>query len=165
VGQLGQRRRQVRDARAELTAFADRWRPIHPDLPTDPVELAWQVRLLNGRRIAEQIDAYVARQMARAHPGEDTHRQVERTAWATYAAAEQTRAQLDNAMYAELRPYGRAAHVLDPGGRLTIVSEGLDSVKQDLHGATARVQRLQNEQAIRGLPAGVLDTVAPPVDS
>jgi exodeoxyribonuclease V alpha subunit len=43
AGRLGQHRRQVREASNELTAFAERWHPVVPDLPTGPGELAEQV--------------------------------------------------------------------------------------------------------------------------
>ena len=69
AGRLGQHRRQVRDASAELTAFAERWRPAVPDLPTDPAELADQVMWLHGRRVEDPINAYVARAGRRRPPG------------------------------------------------------------------------------------------------
>ena len=61
AGRLGQHRRQVRDAGAELTGFAERWRAAVPDLPTDPAELADQVRWLHGRRVEDPINAFIAR--------------------------------------------------------------------------------------------------------
>ena len=111
AGRLGQHRRQVRDASTELTAFAQRWHPAVPDLPTDPAELADQVMWLHGRRVEDPINAYVARQVADAHPDADQIRDAERDAHAAYDRAERARTQLDDAMYAELRPYGqRSAH-------------------------------------------------------
>ena len=71
AGRLGQHRRQVRDASADLTAFAARWHPALPDLATDPAELADQVRWLHGRRVEDPINAYVARTVADAHPDAD----------------------------------------------------------------------------------------------
>ena len=121
AGRLGQHRRQVRDAGAELTAFAARWHPAVPDLATDPAELADQVMWLHGRRVEDPINAFVARTVADAHPDADQIRETERDAHAAYDRAERSRTHLDEAMYAELRPYGQAAHTRDAGGRLAAV--------------------------------------------
>ncbi len=156
TGRLGQRRRQVHAAQQELTEFAARWHPAVPDLPTDPAELAAEVRWLHGRRVADGIDAFVAHQVASAHPDADQTRQAERDAEATYDHAQRSRAQLENAMYAELRPYRSAAHVRDADGRLTAVADELAGVEQELEAATARVQALVSDPSIRTLPAGGL---------
>ncbi len=158
AGRFGQRRRQVHAATDELTAFAQRWRPVHPDLPTDPAELARQVKWLHRRRVEEQINVYVTRQVARAHPDADASHQAEHAARAAFEAAEKARTRLDTALYAELRPYGRAARVTDPAQRLTTVTDELGVVERNLTTATTQVGRLQNEPAIRALPAASLDT-------
>ena len=152
AGRLGQHRRQVRDAGAELTAFAARWRPAMPDLATDPAELADQVMWLHGRRVEDPINAFVARTVADAHPDADQIRETERDAHAAYERAERSRTHLDEAMYAELRPYGQAAHTRDAAGRLTTVVDQLAGVQRDLRTATARVDALQREPAVRALP-------------
>jgi hypothetical protein len=144
AGRLGQRRRQVHTATHELTAFAERWRPVHPDLPTDPVDLTQQLRWLHGCGIEQQINAYATHQVAMAHP--DTE------------AAEKARTRLDNTLYTELRTYGRAAHITDPSQRLTTVTDQLAALEHDLTTATTRVDHLQNQPAIRNLPAASLDT-------
>ena len=152
AGRLGQHRRQVRDASAELTAFAARWRPAVPDLATDPAELADQVMWLHGRRVEDPINAFVARAVADAHPDADQIRETERDAHAAYDRAERSRTHLDEAMYAELRPYGQAAHTRDADGRLAAVVDQLAGVQRDLRTATARVDVLQREPAVRALP-------------
>ena len=91
AGRLGQHRRQVRDASAELTAFAARWHPALPDLATDPAELADQVMWLHGRRVEDPINAFVARAVADAHPDADQIRETERDAYAAYDRAERSR--------------------------------------------------------------------------
>ena len=139
AGRLGQHRRQVREASNELTAFAQRWHPALPDLPTSPAELAEQVMWLHGRRVDDPINAYIARTVADAHPDADRIRDAERHAYTAYNRAEQARTQLDEIIYAELRPYGRAAHVRDPADRLTDVTAELADVERDLR--TASVTR------------------------
>ncbi|MDX6307028.1 MAG: hypothetical protein QOI06_74, partial [Nocardioidaceae bacterium] len=158
AGRFGQRRRQVHAATDELTTFAQRWRPVHPNLPTDPAELARQVRWLHGRRVEAQIDAYAARHVAEAHPDADAARQAEQAARAVFQAAQKARTRLETTMHAELRPYGRVAHVTEPDQRLTTVTDQLSAVEGDLRTATIRVGRLRDEQVIRTLPAGGLDT-------
>jgi exodeoxyribonuclease V alpha subunit len=155
AGRLGQRRRQVRDASAELTAFAARWRPAVPDLATDPAELATQVTWLHGRRrVEDPINAFIGREVAGAHPDADQIREAERVAYLAYERAERSRTHLDEAMYAELRPYGQAAHTRDVSGRLAAVVDQLAGVQLDLHTATARVDVLTSEPTVRALPGG-----------
>ena len=60
-------------------------------------------------------------------------------------------------MYAELRPYGQAAHTRDAGGRLAAVVDQLAGVQRDLRTATARVEVLQREPAVRALPRAGVD--------
>ena len=152
TGRLGQRRRQVHEAQAELTEFAARWHPAVPDLPTDPADLAAQVRWLHGRRVAGAIDAFVAHQVANTHPDADQIRQAERDAYAAHEHAQRSRSQLENAMAADLRPHGRAARVRDADGRLTAVADELADVEQELRTATARVQALATDPSIRTFP-------------
>jgi exodeoxyribonuclease V alpha subunit len=157
AGRLGQRRRQVRDAQADLTAFAQRWHPVVPGLPTDPTELATEVRWLHGRRVEEQINAYLARQVAAAHPDADQLRHTERDAYTAYHRAEQAASELDNSLYAELRSTGRAGLDRNPAGRLSAVAEELADVERDLRSSTARVAALNGEPSLRTLPDGGLD--------
>lgn len=158
AGRFGQHRRQVQGATDALTAFAERWRPVHTDLPTAPVELARQVRLMRGRRVEEQLNAYVTHQVTEAHPHADGTRRAERSARATYEAARKTRTRLDNTLYTELRPLGWVAHVTEPAQRLTSVTDQLAVLEDDLATATTRLDRLQDEPVIRALPSGGLDT-------
>lgn len=158
TGRLGQHRRQFRDAHADLTAFAERWHPVLADLPTDAAELAVEVPWLHGRRVEDQIDGFVAQQVAAAHPDAELIRKAEGEAMAASEDAERARTQLDNAMYAELRSYGRAAHVGDPGDCLTDVTAELVDVERDLRAATSRVRAIANEPSIRTLPDGGLES-------
>ena len=112
---------------------------------------------LHGRRVEDPINAFVAREVADAHPDADQIRETERDAHAAYERAERSRTHLDEAMYAELRPYGQAAHTRDAGGRLTAVVDQLAGVQRDLRTATARVDVLQREPAVRALPRAGVD--------
>ncbi len=156
-GRLGRHRRQVHDATADLTAFAQRWHAAVPDLPTDPVELADQVRWLHGRRVEDPINTYVARQVADAHPDADRIREIEHDASAAYNRAERSRTQLDEKVYAELRPYGRAGFARDATGRLAAVTDELAVVERELRSASTRVKALNGEPSLRTLPDGELD--------
>jgi hypothetical protein len=156
AGRLGQRRRLVRAAGADLAAFAARWRPALPDLTTDPAELAKQVMWLHGRRVEDPINAFVARTVADNHPDTDQIRQAGRDTYVAYQQAERARAHLDEALYAELQPHGQVAHTRDPAGRLNTIEKELASLQRDLHTAIARVDALQRGPAMRALsPAGV----------
>jgi exodeoxyribonuclease V alpha subunit len=158
TGRLGQHRRQVRDAENYLTAFAEGWRPLVPELRTEPAELATEVGCLHGRRIEDEIDAFVAHQVAAAYPDADLTRQTEHQSKIAYERAERSRVQLDNAVHAELRGYGRAAHVRDPGNCLTEIAAALADVDRDLRTATSGVRALANEPSIRALPNGGLES-------
>jgi len=156
-GRLGQHRREVRDASADLAAFAGRWHPAVPDLATDPAELADQVMWLHGRRVEDPINAFVARLVADAHPDAGQIREAERNAYTAYNRAEQARTQIDAIRDAELRPYGRAARTADATGRLATVADDLAGVERDLRTATAGVEALTSESRMRALPGGGLD--------
>jgi hypothetical protein len=158
AGRFGQRRRQMHAASDQLTAFAEAWRPVHPDLPSDPVDLASQMGQLREGRVEREIDAYVIRVVADAHPESDTLRLGERTTLVAFQAVEQARTRLDNALYEQLRPYGRAGYVTDPDERLATLTDQLGVVEQDLQTATAQVHELRNEPAVRALHEGGLDT-------
>ena len=157
AGRLGQHRRQVREASNELTAFAQRWHPVVPDLPTSPTELAEQVMWLHGRRVDDPINAYLARTVADARPDADQIRDAERHAYTAYDGAEQARTRLDEIVYAELRPYGQTAHTRDATGCLNAVADELAGVERDLRTAGARVQALAGEPSVRTLPDEGLD--------
>lgn len=157
AGRLGQHRRQVREASTELAAFAQRWHPAVPDLPTDPAELADQVMWLHGRLVEGPINAYIDRQVADAHPHADQICKAERDADTACNRAEGSRTQLQEAMHAELSPYGLTAHARDATGRLDAVVDELAAVEGDLRTASSRVQALTSEPSLRTLPTGGLD--------
>lgn len=155
AGRWGQNRREVRDASADLAAFAQRWRPAFPDLHSDPAELADQVGWLHGQRVRDSIDAFIDRQVADAHPNAEKIYGAVHHADATYERAQQSRRDLDQIVRAELRPYGSAAHTPDPTARLATVAHELVEVDRDLRSATATVAVLTREPATRTLPGGL----------
>ena len=154
---LGQRRRQVRDASAELTAFAARWRPIDLCLDADPTELAAQVMSLHGTRVEDKLNAVVDREVGDAHPDADQIRHTEHDAYAAYDRAGKARTHLDEAMDAELRPYGHAAYTRDAGHRLPTAVHQLAGVERDLGTATTHVEALQRDPAVRALPQSAIE--------
>jgi conjugative relaxase-like TrwC/TraI family protein len=157
AGRLGQRRRQVRDATTELTAFAQRWHPAVRELGADPAELAGEVRWLRGRRVEDQINAHIARTVAGAHPDADRIRGSERAAFTACTQAEQARTRLDEALYSALRPYGPTAHLGETADRLDCVADELAGVERELGTATARLRAVTSEPWLRRLPGGGLD--------
>ena len=158
AGRFGHRRRQIHAARDALTAFAEQWRPVHPDLPTDPTHLAQQVRWLHGHHIEQQINTYATRSVTAAHPEADTARHAEHTARAAFEAAQKARRRLDTTLYTELRPYGRIAHLPQPAERFTTVTDELTAVEHDMTTATTRIDHLQTQPTIRDLTDASLDT-------
>jgi exodeoxyribonuclease V alpha subunit len=156
-GRWVQHRRHVRDAKGELTTFAARWRPVVPDLATDPTELADQVMWLHGRPVEDPIDAFVAREVTAAHPDADQVHETERKAHAAYERADRLRTRLEAALHAELRPYGLAAHTRDADARFATVVDQLAGVQRELRTATARVDALQHEPAVQALPRNAID--------
>jgi hypothetical protein len=157
AGRLGQRRRQVRDASAVLTAFAERWRPALPDLATDPAVLAGQVMWLHGRRVEDPINHHIATRVAAAHPDADQLRAAEHDAYAAYEQAGQARTRLDQTIYAELRPHDTTAHLYDATSRLTEVADELATTERALDTANAEVDALRRDPALRTLSRAGID--------
>jgi exodeoxyribonuclease V alpha subunit len=150
-----------REAAGELTAFAEKWRVVHPDLASDPDRLATQVGFLHGRRIEDQTEAYIARQIQDAHPEADQIRQADHDTYAAYEQAQDAAARLDAQVYDEVRPHGRAAFLTDLdeiGERLSSVAHESRQVSRDVDAVLIRVGRLQQEPSIRALPEDALAT-------
>jgi hypothetical protein len=161
AGRLGQRRGQVRRAGVRLQEWAATWRPVLPDLPTDPAAIADTVTspLPSGAR--EQFQQRLpdfARQVAEhAHPelaqvradatGADRREQQAARAYHEAALACSDR----------LAGHGRFRHVEDAEGLLAQAEQQIPDLAAQLRHARARVAALQAEPAIRTLPAGRLD--------
>ena len=155
-GRLGRRRRQVRQASDELVVFADKWRPVVPDLPTEAAALAARLVWLHARRVENHVNAYVAERVAAAHPTRDALRQVERDASRALDQAETDRSRFDRSYYRELEPCGRAAHSVEIPVRLASVVSELTQTDHELDAVTRQLQRFEDEPALRDLPSGGL---------
>ncbi len=157
AGRFGQRRRRFRDAAADLTAFADHWRHVYPDLATHPTHVADQIQWPDHDRVSEAINTYVTGQVAAAHPEADQIRQAELDATTAYQDAQRAREQLERTLRNQLRDHGRAAYFTDPHTVLAKATAWLADLRHQLHTATTRVRALEHEPAIRALPAATLD--------
>ena len=158
AGRLGQRRRQVRDARHELTAFANAGTPSCRTCR--PTPSSWRSKCPG---CTDRASKTRPRRSSRSRsppptPTRSGSATLHAKPWPQLRASNRVRTQLKNAMYTELRPYGRAAHVSNPRERLTNLTAELANVERDLRTATTRVRAISNEPSIRTLPNGGLDS-------
>jgi conjugative relaxase-like TrwC/TraI family protein len=160
-GLLGIRRGQVRNARADLTAWAERWRPVLPDLSTEPDQIRHQLdRTAAGPdedRVRHAITSYAARYVEQAHPEAPLIRAEKIAAAQAADDAEAALSAFDNDFADQLRPYGRTALCSRPGEVLDEVRGELDAVTRDLDAADQQVRSLTRAPEIRALPLGRLD--------
>jgi conjugative relaxase-like TrwC/TraI family protein len=150
-GRLGFRRAAVGRAMDRLTAWADRWRPHVPELPTDPRELAKAAssgdhrptRLAaldsSARRSAADPDLPALHEAARA-----AHHSIEQAGEAL------TRLRLQQGK----RPgrLGSLALIQDPAARLAEADRHLVATHQQLTEIRARIGILTAEPALRSQP-------------
>jgi hypothetical protein len=160
AGRLGQRRGQVRRAATRLQEWAATWRPVLPDLPTDPEAIADTVTnpLLSGasERFQQRLPGYARRVAEQAHP---EMAQLRANAPAAEDRAEQAVTAYHEAALAcsdRLAGYGRLGHVDDPARLLAQAEQQLPDAAAQLRHARARVSALHAEPAIRALAAGRL---------
>jgi len=158
-GRLGLHLRAVRSAGDQLGAWAEEWRPLLPDLSTDPQELAHFVYSygLFGHRTREQLAAVAQVRARDAHPEHA----------ANLAAAAAARAALDQARSTYLAPdpdrqrhlqhFGAVAQLSDPNRALAGTEDLVAAARLDLDDARARITRITAEPAIGALPPGRLD--------
>jgi hypothetical protein len=147
AGRLGQHRRQVREARADLTDWAQRWQPILPGLPTEPDQIRHQLETPPAQMRGDQLRqtfADTARQtVARAHPEAEPMRTEATAARRAAVEAHDAATAFNTKVDKQLRPY-RWAHARDgvlPEQRARIGRE-LDTVTASLDEVNARVQQL-----------------------
>jgi len=160
-GLLRRRSRQARETHDELAAFGAKWRPVLPDLPTDPVALATEltsvVSWLHTHRLNDAINTFVDAKVAAAHPDQAAIRAAERTAHRDHMITPQARANLDRAYYRELGPYRRSVIVTEPREQLASRIEELATVQGELTIVGARIAKLEGEAPLRALTTGGLD--------
>jgi len=161
-GHLGLRRRTVRDARDVVAAWADRWRPLLPELPTDPDQLIEEAgRAVGGIGQAQVRDAFgrgAEHATEQAHPEAHQVREQARVTALNATAAREALTGVEDDLVAKLRPYGRLAYQRDLGDALASVEADLAALTPHLDAATQKVQALIHAPEIRSLPAGRLGT-------
>ncbi len=161
AGLLGQRSQRVREAHDHLSAFGARWRTAVPDLPTDPVALAEQltsaVSWLHSDRVIESMNAYIAEQVAAAHPDADAIRSAERVAYQARQDAERAYLDVEDRYSLEVSPYRYTTSITDPTAQLAQRVESLTRVEATLATTQAAIARLLREPALRSLPTTALD--------
>lgn len=162
-GRLGQHRRQVREARADLTTWTLRWQPILPDLPTEPDQIRHHLESpppqMRGDQLRQQIADVAGDAVAHAHPEAEPIR-------AEAAAAQQAARRAAGAVTAEatalgeeLRPYRWAHARADQLPRaLAEVRRELETVDGRLRQATERVDHFLRSPEIRRLPPSTVQT-------
>jgi exodeoxyribonuclease V alpha subunit len=153
-GRLGLRRGAVTRAAEQLVAWADRWRPNVPSLPTDLKEVAGVAGWFDDRDAVWHAFTTSARgAIAQAHP---QHAQLYANAQVAQAALEQARHDLTDARAERDQrraPFGLLAWTPDPAGRLADLEHDIASTRQQLTDTQARIATLTAEPALHGQPA------------
>ncbi|MDQ6687290.1 MAG: hypothetical protein M3Z50_06720 [Actinomycetota bacterium] len=156
TGRFGKHRAEVRDARTELVAWAEKWRPVVPYLTTDPDELA-AIDWTGGDRLRDAVENHITQALAQAHPGGDQiHTDAENT-WHHYQRAEGARDDITREFAEQLHPYEHLYNQTALETKLDDAETRLAGVERDLSTATDRVNALCQEPAIRTLPVGRLE--------
>jgi exodeoxyribonuclease V alpha subunit len=148
-GRLRLRRAAVTHAGAQLTGWADRWRPYLPQLPADPGRLAQLADRSDDRpALAAAFDAVARRAAEHAHPEHA----------ALCAAADAARHEHDLAQRAlaeavrrrddELGRFGALGRTPDPAGRLAMFDRDIAADQRGLAAARARIAQLEAEPAL-----------------
>jgi len=162
-GRLGQHRRQVRDARADLTAWAQRWQPILPNLPTDPDQITRQLAEppaeMRGDQLRQRIADTARQTVARTHPEAEPIRTEAAAAQSAAREAEDALTAHATALGEQLRPYRWGYVRADKLPRmLAEVRSDLDAIGTRLQDADARVEQLLRSPEIRSLPSDTIRT-------
>lgn len=162
-GPFGQNRRQIRDARDTLTSWAQRWRPILPDLATEPEavrrDLDAPPEALRGECLRQAFAGTARQTVAQAHPEAEPLRTEAAT---TQQAAEEALGALTTLhtrLGEQLRPYRWARARADALPRaLAEIRGDLEAIEPVLEEARQEVERLRHAPEIRSLLPGQLDT-------
>jgi hypothetical protein len=152
-GWWGLKRAPVARAGAQLSGWADRWRPQLPGLPTDSEQLARMADRGDDRPALWRAFNAIARGAAeQQHP---EHAGLHAAAEAARRAGEQAQAALAEAQRRRaerLDPLGPLAWAPDLAGRLTALERSVATTRHELAGARARIADLQAEPALLGQP-------------
>jgi exodeoxyribonuclease V alpha subunit len=152
-GRFGLHHRRVENATAELTQWANNWRPVVPDLPTDPDRLARTAAGYDSHRVREAIGAYGRAAAEHEHPQYRTAVQKALT------AAEHAR-RTETAYYETVEAYDR--RLINDFGTFTIYRDPVSlldrldgwvvEARSSHDAAVGHVHDLMAEPALRSLP-------------
>jgi len=153
AGRLGLHRRAVHQAQTELGQWAEVWRPIVTDLPTDPAQLARIVAGYDTSHVYSAIGTYAHTAAEHAHP---EHRVAVETAQTTAERARQADAAYHRTvgdLDRRLIRFGILAIICDPEARLPRADWRVTELTTQHDAAIDQVRTLLGEPALRSLPA------------
>jgi exodeoxyribonuclease V alpha subunit len=152
-GRLGLRRTAVARAAAQLTAWADTWRPCLPTMPTDPRGIAAvagsagdRARLRaaftdHARRHAEWAHREHARLAAEADAAQTAHGTAQRELAHARRDRDERLARLD-----------ATGHPFDPATQLADAERDVAATEQQLAAVRSHIERLRAEPALLSQP-------------
>jgi exodeoxyribonuclease V alpha subunit len=153
TGWLGQRRGAVTLAGAELTDWAEAWRPYLPDLPADSRPLAEHADRSDDRpALWRAFDAVARRTAERAHPEHAALQAAAAAARDAHAQAARARNEARREQDEMVSRFGRVADTPDPAARLADVDHEITAARTGLATSRARIAHLTGEPALLGQP-------------
>jgi thymidine kinase len=152
-GRFGLHHRRMERAQAELRQWADTWRPVVSDLPTDPAQLITFAAGYDTSTVREQITGYTRAAVEHAQPdhratavaaqaGEQKARELQRTYWHKLNALDQ-----------RLIRYGHLALAHDPEAILARAEQHVIGLTERHEQAHQTIDTLMREPAIRSQTA------------
>jgi exodeoxyribonuclease V alpha subunit len=153
-GRFGQRRPALARASGQLTAWADAWRPVVPDLPTTIDRLVDRVLWFEDRpRLWDTVDKAARGQAEHTHPDAvtaideaDRAAHARRHAWRVYR---DTDAHFDQA----LAHYGNLARTEQPAQLLARLEIDIAATGRRLEATQTTITALLAQPTLRALPA------------
>jgi hypothetical protein len=154
-GRLGQRRHAVRDARDQLHQWADTWRPILPDLPTelDGIVTIGAASFDDPTRLRDAFRRHGRLIVQADHPDYAPARAAAQSGAATLTEAWNALQNAENRYERELWRYGLLARIPRPQQTLDRLTHRIADTQRRLNQARADLATLTREPALRTLPA------------